>query len=127
MDDLDTIKKLIDELIVMKKSLLEAAKVAMNEKKSLITLLNEMKENNLHDSRPIYMHKELLNMINYVGNYLDRLQDKRNEIVILFKKKITGLQIQYSKCKYLKQLDEVRKKDYPHILIIHFLILDEGQ
>lgn len=81
---------------------------AMSEQQLLFKLLHELRDSNLHDSRPSYKRKELENMINFVGSYLDHLQDKRHRILILFQKRKRELEAQYSKLKCLKELDEVR-------------------
>lgn len=106
-ENLDTVQKLIEDITVMRKCLLEASMFAMTEQQTLIQLLNEMRENNLYDSRPSYKRQELEEMIEYIGSFLERLQDKRRRLLILFQKRKKELESLHQYMKYTQELEKV--------------------
>ncbi|XP_074602730.1 uncharacterized protein LOC141856343 isoform X2 [Brevipalpus obovatus] len=106
-ENLDTVQKLIEDITVMRKCLLEASMFAMTEQQTLIQLLNEMRENNLYDSRPSYKRQELEEMIEYVGSFLERLQDKRRSLLILFQKRKEELESLYQYMKCSQELEKI--------------------
>lgn len=107
-NDYEQCKRILQRIIEMKKSILEASMFSMNEEQLLLELLQEVRDTNLGDSRPYHVLPGVNKTKTYIQDHLEELQERRRQLEILFIMRKTQLEARLRFLYFHRELQQLR-------------------